>query len=382
MLSNKIYKHFFAELCKYFLLVLFTFRIIVWTVQAVNFLDLIVDDGHAVAVYLSYSLLNITKILTKFIPLSFLLALFLTILKFEDESEFMILWTSGLNKMNVVNFFLKVSILITFIQLIFASFINPSVLNHSRYLIRSSNLDFISSTIKSNHFNDTVEGLTIYVQEKDENNIMKNIFIRDDNQILRGFKDNKDSSNLTIFARKGKIEKSGESYLSLEKGVIQTEDKNKKIQSIHFEKTRLLLQGIQTKSIVQPKLQETHSKILLDCMFRKNIENKLLNCPKDKSKIDALAEINRRFGMPLYIPCIALLCSFLLVSRNESKRKNLYKYFYFALAFIILIVAEILVRYSGKSLTYTYIYYLLPILSVPLLYLSLIRKFYYENLRK
>ena len=63
MLSNKIYKHFFAELCKYFLLVLFTFSIIVWTVQAVNFLDLIVDDGHAVAVYLSYSLLNITKIL-------------------------------------------------------------------------------------------------------------------------------------------------------------------------------------------------------------------------------------------------------------------------------------------------------------------------------
>ena len=117
-------------------------------------------------------------------------------------------------------------------------------------------------------------------------------------------------------------------------------------------------------------------------MFGKNIENKLLNCPKDKSKIDALAEINRRFGMPLYIPCIALLCSFLLVSRNESKRKNLHKYFYFALAFIILIVAEILVRYSGKSITYTYIYYLLPILSVPLLYLSLIKKFYYENLRK
>ena len=63
MLSNKIYKHFFAELCKYFLLVLFTFSIIVWTVQAVNFLDLIVDDGHAVAVYLSYSLLNITKMM-------------------------------------------------------------------------------------------------------------------------------------------------------------------------------------------------------------------------------------------------------------------------------------------------------------------------------
>ena len=110
MLSNKIYKHFFAELSKYFFLVLFTFSIIVWTVQAVNFLDLIVDDGHAVSVYFNYSLLNISKILTKFIPLSFLLALFLAILRFEGESEFMILWTAGLNKIRVVNFFLVVSL--------------------------------------------------------------------------------------------------------------------------------------------------------------------------------------------------------------------------------------------------------------------------------
>ena len=34
--------------------------------------------------------------------------------------------------------------------------------------------------IKTNQFNDTVEGLTIYVEEKDENDLMKNIFIRDD----------------------------------------------------------------------------------------------------------------------------------------------------------------------------------------------------------
>ncbi len=247
MFSNKIYRHFFGEVSKYFFLVLFTFSIIVWTVQAVNFLDLIVDDGHAVSVYLLYSLLNISKIITKFIPLSFLLALFLTILKFNDDNEFMILWTAGLNKMKVVNFFFKVSLLVTILQLLFASFINPTVLNHSRSLIKSSNLDFISSMLKSNQFNDTVEGLTIYFQEKDENNLMKNIFIRDDNQILKGLEGSKDSSNVTIFARKGKIEKKGKNYLALENGTIQTENKDKGIQSINFKKTRLLLQGMQTK---------------------------------------------------------------------------------------------------------------------------------------
>ena len=383
MFSNKIYSYFFAELSKFFLIVLFTFSIIVWTVQAVNYLDLIVQDGHAVTVYLNYSFLNIPKILTKFIPLSFLLALFLTILKFEDESELMILWTTGLNKMQVVNFFIKVSILVTILQLLFATTINPKVLNYSRALIRDSNLDFISSIIKSNQFNDTVEGLTIYVEEKDENDLMKNIFIRDDNQILKGLESSKDASNMTIFAKEGKIEESNGSYLSLENGVIQTQNKDKEIQSINFKKTKLKLQGIKTRAIVQPKIQETSSITLINCLFNKDMElTELLNCPKTKSKIDALSEINRRFGMPLYIPCISLLAAFLLISRNESKRKNIYKYFYFALAFVILIMAEILVRYSGKSYTYSYIYYLLPLASIPILYLILIKQIYYENLRK
>ena len=381
MLSNKIYKHFFLELSKYFFIVLFTFTAIVWAVQAVNYLDLIVDDGHAVTIYLGYSLLNISKILTKFIPLSFLLALFLTILKLEDESEFMILWTAGLNKIRVVNFFLCVSFIVTFIQITLASFINPEVLNYSRSLIRSSNLDFISSMIKTNQFNDTVEGLTIYVEEKDENDLMKNIFIRDDKKVLKGLDSPKDSGNITIFAEKGKIEKRGRSYLALENGVIQTENKSKEIQSINFKKTSLLLQGMKTKSITQPKLQETSSIILMECLFKKDMEEKLLNCAK-KSKLDALSEFNRRFGMPLYIPYVAVLCSFLLIGRNDSKRKHLYKYFYFGIAFISLVMAEILVRYSGKSLNYSLIYYLIPILSVPLLYLILFRKFYFENLRK
>ena len=106
------------------------------------------------------------------------------------------------------------------------------------------------------------------------------------------------------------------------------------------------------------------------------------HCPKTKSKVDTLGEINRRFGMPLYIPAMSLILSFLLISRTESKRKNLYKYFYFATGFTILVFAEILVRYSGKSFLYSNMYYLIPLLSVPLLYLLLFKNFYNENLKK
>jgi lipopolysaccharide export system permease protein len=387
MLSNKIYKHFFLELSKYFFLVLFTFSAIVWAVQAVNFLDLVVEDGHAVPLYLNYSLLNIPKILTKFIPLSFLLALVLTILKFDGENELIILWTSGLNKIKIINFFLKIALIVTLIQLFLAAFINPNVLNYSRSLIRASSLDFISSTIKTNEFNDTVEGLTMYVEEKNELGMMKNIFIRDDDHRLSTIENREKTTSLTILAKKGWLNSKIKNSLILENGTIHSENKSGEIQIIKFKKTELFFDDLRSKSIIYPKVQETSSKILLNCFLKKTThallkDDKDLKCHTKEERVEVLAEINRRFGMPLYIPLLALLSSFLLVSREETKVKGWYKYLYFGLAFTILITAEILVRYSGKSLTHGLFYYLLPLFCIPVLYIKLIRSFYYENLKK
>ena len=387
MLSNKIYRHFFLELSKYFFLVLFTFSAIVWAVQAVNFLDLIVEDGHAVSLYLNYSLLNIPKIVTKFIPLSFLLALVLTILKFDSENELIILWTSGLNKIKIINFFLKIALIVTLIQLFLAAFINPNVLNYSRSLIKNSDLDLISSAIKTNEFNDTLEGLTMYVEEKDELGIMKNVFIRDDSHKLSTIESQEETNSLTIFAKKGRLNNETKNSLILENGTIHSENQSKEIHVIKFKKTELFFDNLKTKSIIYPKVQETSSKILLNCFFKKTTHTLLegdkdLKCHTKEERVEVLAEINRRFGMPLYIPLLSLLCSFLLVSKGENKTKGRYKYFYFGLAFVILLIAEILVRYSGKSLTHGLFYYLLPLFCIPVIYIELIRRFHYENLVK
>ena len=57
---------------------------------------------------LNISLLNITSIMTRFVPLSFLLSLTISIIRFERQQELMILWTTGLAKIKVANVFLFV----------------------------------------------------------------------------------------------------------------------------------------------------------------------------------------------------------------------------------------------------------------------------------
>ena len=162
-MKNTIYKYIFNEFLRYFLVSLFSLTVIVWTVQSVNFLDLVTEDGHAFATYFYYSLLTLSKVLTKLVPFCFMLSLVLTINKLEKDNETIILWTAGLNKIYIVNLLFRISLLIMLVQLVLTSYINPTFLNYSRDVIKNGQLAFIPSLLKERQFNDTVEGLTIFV---------------------------------------------------------------------------------------------------------------------------------------------------------------------------------------------------------------------------
>ena len=119
MLQNKIYQNFLIEIFKTFVIILFGLSLIALTVRAVSFLDLIVDNGYPVLTYFKYSFLNLFGITPKFVPLAFLLSLTIFILKHIQDSEFVILWTSGIKKIDVVNLFLFSSILFLVVYIFF-----------------------------------------------------------------------------------------------------------------------------------------------------------------------------------------------------------------------------------------------------------------------
>ena len=372
-MKNTIYKYFFHEFIRYFVVTLFAFAVIVWTIQSVNFLDLVIEDGHAFATYFYYSLLTLSKVLTKLIPFCFMVALVLTISKLERDNEMIALWTSGLNKIYIVNLIFRISLLIMFIQIILTSAINPTLLNFSRSVIKNSQLEFVPSLLRERQFNDTVEGLTIFV-EKSKNQIYKNIFIRDEGKVLSKIGD----ESSTIFAKSGQMS-DDEKNLILYNGNIQKLNRKGDVSIIKFEKTILNLAGLVTKSVTEPKIQETSTFKILLCILKKNID--MHNCQENKkSLMDIKIEFNKRFGMPIYIPLISVICSFLLSSRRDQKIYGYNKYIYFFLGFVILAISEIIVRYSGISWTHSIIYYLIPLLLLPIFYFSLIKKFKYENL--
>ena len=382
MLKNKIYNYFGSEILKSFIIILFAFTAIAWTVRAVNFLDLIVDDGHSLITYLFFSLLNITSIITKFIPLSFLIALIISIIKFQRQNEMIILWTSGVNKLQVVNLFILISIIVTFAQLIFAIYITPTTLFKSRDIIKSSTYSSLDNVIRSNNFNDTFKDLVIFFENRTEEDVLENIFIKDYKSYIGNLVNKKeDSNNTTIIAKRGFVDKQNSKKLILFNGVIQSQDKANKIETINFKKTEIILDNLSNRSIVIPKIQETPTLDLVNCLSSSPIK-KNFECPNNEDKKDVIEHISRRLGMPIYIPLVAVICSFLLLSYNVQRKRKLNIYIYFFISFLILVFAEILVRYAGFSKIHTLAYFLFPVFLMPIIYLTLFTKLKNEKINR
>ena len=377
MLKNKIYKYFFSEILKNFITILLTFTAIAWVVRAVNFLDLMVEDGFTSSIYFQYAALNITNIITRFVPLSFLLSLTISIVKFERQQEFLILWTAGLTKIRIINIFLLIGFFITFFQLLLSLIVNPFLLNKSRFLLTNAEEFQVHSILKSNDFSDSFDGLTFFIKKKNSNNKLTNIFIKDDNGNLNTIADKPgEKKNSTIIAKEGYVLSD---KLILFDGTIQTIDEKNEIKNIKFEKTELSLNNISTRTISQPKIQETSTSLLFECFFSKNKNLDIVNCAKNDYKSVVAQTLSRRVGAPLYIPLVTVIISFLLIYKKEKKYNFLKKYILFIASFIMLILAEILLKYTGLSLALAISYFALPLITSFLLYLYLLKKVFTER---
>ena len=377
MLQNKIYQNFTKDISKTFLVILFGLSIVAWTVRAVNFLDLIVENGYSITTYFQYSFLNLLGIITKLIPLSFLIALVIFIVKQLRENEFVILWTSGEKKAKVANLFFMLSFFILGFYLLFSTIVAPYALNKSRHLLSKDGFNSFLPTIRIQGFNDSFRGFTFFVEKKIDNEI-KNVFIYDASNTLKNLKTNRsDANSTTIVAKEGLVQ---DKEMILFNGQIISENKsNFKNNIVKFEQLNIDLNNLQSGTIKQPKLQETSTIILIKCVFNIGI-NKLANCNDTKKEI--ITVLNRRIVLPFYIPVVSLICSFLLIKVKTKKNYFLNKYSIFFLSFIILLYAELIIRYTGISKFIGTLFMISPIILIPLIYSFLIYRLRRESISK
>lgn len=372
-----IYRKFLSDCLIFFIISLISTSVIIWVFQAVNYLDIVIDDGRDYLVYLNYSLLNFPKILSKILPFAFFFSFSYVIAKYELNNELLIYWNFGIKKISLINFFFLFSIFLFLIQIILTSFIVPKSQNLARSIIRTSDYNFVENFIKVKKFNASVSDLTIYTEDKDKQGNYYNIYIKK-NTSTKNFQ--------IIYAKKGVFKNNEYPVLELYDGenlsVI-----NGRITNFSFSKSEFNLSSFSANTILVKKTQEHETIELFDCvnnLTKKGIKNlekiksKVRNC-EIKNLDNIIAELYKRLVVPLYIPSLMLVSLLLIIHSKERIDYSKYRLAIFLVGFFIIILSESTLRFVTKSFESNFIIILIPITLIIILYGYFLLKFKIKN---
>ncbi len=355
-----IFRKFITDCFLFFIITLISSSVIIWVFQAVNYLDIIIEDGRDYFVYFSYTLLNLPKIISKILPFAFFFSFSYVIARYELNNELLIFWNFGVNKISIVNFFLIFSFILLILQTVLTSLIVPKSQNLARSIIRTSDYNFVDNFIKIKKFNASVKNLTIYTESKDSSGSYNNIYIKK--------KIGKDNFQI-IYAKKG-IFRNNNNFpvLELYNGE-NTNIVNGKITNFSFSKSEFNLSLFSPDIILVTKTQEHSTLELVRCVLnltnkkiinKEEIKQEVRNC-ETKNLGNILEELYKRLATPLYLPSLMLISLLLIIKSKEKVNYSKYRLIIFLIGFLTIIFSETTLRFVSNSINKNITILLIPI---------------------
>lgn len=364
MFFNKIVK----DLLLYFSISLIIVSLILWVFQLTNYIDLIINDGKNIYEYFSYSLLRLPKIVSEIYIFTFFFSLIFIISKYEDSNQLIILWTSGISKISLVNFFLKISSIILIIHIALNLFLVPLSEKSARNIARDNQSININNLLLPKKFNDQIKNYTFYFEEKLKDSTLLNVYIK---QII----DNQETK--ITYAKKGFLSKSNNTTVLK---LIDGENfvfKDDKVNRLKFSVSKATLTNLTSQKATYPKMSEIQTLNLIKCILKLNNINtyqedkefdEINRCTKGNIK-NIYIEFYDRFFFTLFVIPLTIITGFLILFSKLDKNYNLFKLTAFLCGLLILILSIIVNRYITDNLFLNIIVYSIPVISAIIIYL-------------
>jgi lipopolysaccharide export system permease protein len=301
----KIYSHYILKKTLIaFAGLISVFVTLIWFSRAIVFVKYVTENGIKLSQFLYLFVLVLPWLLLFIIPISLLVAILLVYSQLSSDNEITILKNSGLTKLQICKPIAPLAIFSTLICFAISFFFMP----YANKQLRLSKLDF-RNNYSSLSFNpqtfETLNNLTIYAKNRDENNRLSGILLHDERS---------DQYSITITAKSGKIvSEANSALLYMENGSIQKLNyNNDKTEILNFDSYVFNLTETQKGDDSmrwKPKERYLHE---------------LLN-PNDDSEESDLqkyrVEIHERFTYPL-LPLVFALLGLSCILKGEFRRQG------------------------------------------------------------
>lgn len=161
------------------LLILCTLTSIIWLTQALRFTDLIVNRGLDFSTFLYLSILLVPSLVMVVLPVSLFSAVIFVYNKLIMDSELIVLKGAGLSKLSLAKPALIVAVGATLIGYTISLYLLPASYREFKDMQAFIRNNYASLLLQEGVFSSPVEGLTVYIQERQANGMLKGILVHD-----------------------------------------------------------------------------------------------------------------------------------------------------------------------------------------------------------
>lgn len=286
------------------LLITFSLTGIVWLTQALRFVDFIVNQGVSVTVFLHLTLLLVPSLLLMIFPPALFCAVLFTYNKLLSDSELVVMQDMGLSRWRLANPALLLGVTTTIISYSIALYVQPA--SYSKFKDMQSLLknSYVSLLVQEGIFSNPVDGLTVFVHERDNNGKLYGILVHDNRQ---------QDKSITMMAESGRLVETPQGPRFLLENGNRQEMTGGRLSLLNFESYKLDI-SFYTDSITERKIDVR--ELMLPQLLGFADETDL----SEAEIIKRRAEAHQRIIWPLYNISLALLAIATLLSGQFNRR--------------------------------------------------------------
>ncbi len=287
------------------MLITFTLTSIVWLMQALRFVDFIINRGLSVADFLYLTLLILPSLLTMILPIALLIAVVFIYYKLSTESELVVMKAAGLSRFELSYAAMIAGGIVMITTYLFTLYLLPSANRQFRDMKEFLRDNYASVLLQEEVFNHPVDGMTVFIRERAETGKLGGILVHDNRN---------PKAPITMMAEEGVLVQtpSGPSF-KLEKGVRQ-ERRDGRVSWLNFDNYNLDL-SYYTKKKMNRELDESE-RYFTDLWNTEGLSN--------KQKREMHAEAHRRITWPWFAFLLSLT-AVTAITGGEFNRRGMWK---------------------------------------------------------
>lgn len=145
--------------------------------QSLDQLEVIVERGQSLWVMIKLTLLAVPQLLAVIVPIGMFVGALIALTRLQREQELTAVFASGVTRWSAIRPAIRLAFIAALITLLVTTVLQPWGQRQARAEAFAIRTDLAAVLIEEGRFVQGPEGLTVYVQQIEQNGLLKNLFV-------------------------------------------------------------------------------------------------------------------------------------------------------------------------------------------------------------